>query len=194
MSVANEVELLNIALGYLGAGSITTTDENSKQARELSKHKGQALDEVLRKIAPAFAVKRAALVAYSTGTNMSDYDYRYTVPSDSLKILSLLDADDYTPLNVTFDIEDGILYCDESTLAVQYVYRQTDFTKFDSTFVEAYALYMAARVAPSLLPGGIKYQRQYLGLYYQKVIEAAGVANEVTSKSEQKPAEYNNWW
>lgn len=192
--VTNEVELLNIALGYLGVGSITTTGENTKQARALTAQKNQALDEVLSQIAPPFAIKRAALVAYSTGTNMTGYDYRYTVPSDSLRILSLLDAADYRYLVIAFDIEDGILYCNRSTVAAKYVYRQTDFTKFDSTFVEAYALYMAAKVAPSLIPGGIKYQKQYLTLYYQKVIEAQGKENEETIKGEQKPDEVNVWW
>lgn len=188
-----EVEVLNLALGYLGAGSITSTSENSKQARALSTYKDGALDEVLRRIAPPPAIKRAALVA-STTTNLTDYDYLYTVPSDCIRILNLLDADNYAYLTDSFDVEGGIIYCDLDSAAIRYVYRNTNFDDYDQTFMKAYALYMASEVAPTLIPGGLKYQQQYLALYEARVIEVKGQEVRETPKAEGFTEQYHEWW
>ena len=49
--------------------------------------------------------------------------------------------------DVDFRIENGKLYCDESSVTIKYIAQITDPTEFDSSFITAYASRLAAEIA-----------------------------------------------
>jgi len=186
------VEVWNMVLAYLNAGTVSSTTENSRQARALSVFADDTRQEMLRDLAPPFAHKVATL-SESSDTNYTEYSYIYDLPSDYLKIVDLLDSS-YYKYDTYYYIDDSHIYLNYTPGIIRYIYDCSDVTLWDNDFTEAYVLYMAAKVAPQLIPGGLKYQQQYLALYERKKIDAMGKAGEEEFNHDYTPQEYNDWW
>ena len=93
-----------------------------------------------------------------------DYDNRYNLPSDYLKIIKVIgDPMVFDPVRpipsrvrlrgagILYSIESGgtnkELLTDETEAAIKYIANLTDPVKFDDTFVETFALLLAAQLA-----------------------------------------------
>lgn len=144
--MASEVDICNLALQRLGAKSITSLTENSKNARECNRIYAHARDSELRAHPWAFARKRVQLAASSTAPTFG-FDNAFPLPADYLRILPTAAQED-------FQIEDrSILTDDGSPLDVIYIKRVTDPNEFDQLFsdllVSRIALDMAEIITQS---------------------------------------------
>lgn len=190
--MATEVEIWNMALGYLKAGTVTTTSDNSAQARALSTYAEFTRQEALRDLAPPFAQKVATL-SESSDTNTTQYSYIYDLPSDYLRVIEVLDSD-YYRYDAFYYVEGQHIFMNYSPGIIRYVYDNSDTTTWDADFVELFALLLAAKAAPKLIPGGLKYQQQYFAMAERKKIDCLGRWGEENFNHEYTPDEYNAWW
>lgn len=78
-----------------------------------------------------------------------DYLFAYVLPSDYLRALEWNGAEAGTG-QAEFDIEAGTLLSDDTENEFRYVASITDTTKWDSNFIEAFCLKLAARIAPGI--------------------------------------------
>lgn len=85
--------------------------------------------------------------AYSSAGSLTEYiateyAYRFELPSDCLRLLRInaTEADDYR-------VERGFIYTDEGTVHIEYIFDQTDESKFDSQFVDLLAARLSAEIA-----------------------------------------------
>lgn len=77
-----------------------------------------------------------------------EFSYQYALPADCLRVTKINDS------AAKWKIESSFLLADNTSIKLLYVFRQTDATKFDSSFVEAMAARMAAEMVLPLTGKG----------------------------------------
>jgi len=90
--MTSKVEICNMALAHIRAGSINSLTEPSIQAQQCVLFYPQALGEVLESIRWGFAHKTAALGVLTT--DLFSWAYSYQYPSDCIRINYLLREED----------------------------------------------------------------------------------------------------
>ena len=85
--MASEIEICNLALGNIRAGSINSFTEGSIQAQQCNLKYSIIRDRCLREIVWSFNRKIEALATLSSVT-IFNWAYAYQYPSDCLKIRS----------------------------------------------------------------------------------------------------------
>lgn len=164
--MASEVDICNIALGYLGdSATVSSLDppEGSAQAGHCSRFYPITRDALLELHPWNFATKRQTL-ALLDATPPSAWAYAYALPSDVLKPLAVLDPeapDDFNQVGSyspqTFVVETmsdaDVLLTNQENAVLRYTALVSDTTKFTPLFVEALAWLLASKLAGPLLKG-----------------------------------------
>ena len=96
--MTSKVEICNMALAHIRAGSINSLTESSVQAQQCALFYPQALGEILEDIRWGFAHKVAPLALLSSTTFQWAYSYQY--PSDCIRINYLIRESDEVDLTV----------------------------------------------------------------------------------------------
>ena len=86
--MASVVQICNSALNQLGAASITSLTDNSKNARLCNERYATVRDAVFRSHPWNSLIKRQQL-AQDTATPAYGFSYQFTLPSDCLRLLNL---------------------------------------------------------------------------------------------------------
>ena len=86
--MASVVQMCNSALNQLGAASITSLTDNSKNARLCNERYETIRDAVFRSHPWNSLIKRQQL-AQDTATPAWGFKYQFTLPSDSLRVLAI---------------------------------------------------------------------------------------------------------
>ena len=144
------VAICQRALHKMGAGSITSLNDNNEKARVLKVAYDPVRKAELRRRRWKFAIKRAALPELAD-TPISGYDHQYQLPNDWLRLveggdlISVADTSDYrTSPNALYAIEGRAILTDLSApLQIRYLADITDANLFDACFCES----LAARLA-----------------------------------------------
>lgn len=95
------------------------------------------------------------------------WDYLYSLPSDVLRIVALNGYSENEP-RAKWEVKGGILMTNEETADIEYVSNSVSPTVFDSIFVEALSLKLAAKLAKPLT-GSSKIAEDAL-VEYQRVV------------------------
>lgn len=132
-----------MALNEVGEGSIISLTEKSKSGRLCNQFYALTRDMLLRSHVWNFATKRVEL-AQLTETPAFDFDFQFQLPADCLKVQKTDDSRDI------FKVEDGMLLSNNAVVKIVYTRRVEDTTKFDSLFVEALYLAIAAKIVFNL--------------------------------------------
>ena len=146
--MASQVEICNGALNQLGATTILTLTEDSKNARILNQRYNAVRDRVFREHPWNCLTKRAKL-AQDTTAPTYEFTYAYTLPSDNLRILKFADiATSYAVSNdINYKIENGKLLTDSGEVYILYVARITDTSVYDTSLSETLSAALAADIA-----------------------------------------------
>lgn len=123
----------------LGASNITSLGENSAAARALTNAYDPVLKDLLSKHYWKFATKRVEL-SLSIDTPVFEYSYQFALPGDYLTIIRI------EPADRIYSVEDGFLLCDENSVAIKYIFLNTDATTYSGSFCECLAILLAARI------------------------------------------------
>ena len=143
--MASKVEIANAALNGLGAERITTLDEDSESARKVDTIYESTLKALLRAHFWNFAMKEASLARLSDVPVLSDYTYIFQLPSDfvRLKKTNLDETDNYK-------VKGKRIYCNSTTLKIEYVYFCDDPNEYDAAFIDALSARLAAELCYSI--------------------------------------------
>lgn len=142
MSISKE-SIVNSALIKLGASTISSLTEDTKNALVMRELFGTAFLATLRAHPWNFAKKRVKI--YPTATPPAfGYDNAFDLPNDWVKTLNV---DTYGQDDVEFHTENNQILCNFGTLDLLYIYRNEDPSSWDPCFAEALAWRLARDAA-----------------------------------------------
>jgi hypothetical protein len=196
--MASQVEIMNLALYYLGTSEqIQSPDENSKAAIVLSFLFPFCVETTLAEaVLWPFATKRLALA--DLGTPPSDWGYRYRYPTDCLRARNIVRADGQDrpviPYEIAWDESGGrVILTHEAQAVLRFTARITNPSVFDPEFIEALAWQLAVKGSLSLSDSPAV--RQQVDAGYQRALVHAyaavlneGARTEPTYRSEAERA------
>lgn len=165
------IEIVNLALTYLGEPAIVSLSGNQK-AQALSAYYDQSRDEVLAYHPWSCALTRKKLTQLEID-NLTDFAYAYGYPSDCLRVMEV------TPTKVTSRgidterhmIEGNIVYSDFPGAVLRYIRRETLPTAYPPYLVEAIATNLARKIAASLIQSADVASRM-TQLYFTQLAQA----------------------
>ena len=147
------VDCCNSALQRVGAASILSLADNSREARACSIAYASNRRDELRKHTWNFAVKRVALAPDTTAPAF-DYLYAFTLPSDCLRVLR--------PPTVALDwVIEGrtILTNASNVLYLRYLADIEDCAQWDPSFYNVVAAALAVDICEPLTQSNTKIAR-----------------------------------
>lgn len=159
--MASEVDICNLALGFLGDTATVASlepPEGSAQAEHCARFYPIARDTLLQMHAWGFASRRVQLAEIS-GTPYG-WTHAYARPIDALDIIAIQrpGTPDYAEDREPFVCETGlqgneVIYCNVEGAIARYTARITDTTRFPPAFVTALAWQLASFLAGPILKG-----------------------------------------
>lgn len=183
--MASKTDIFNIALTMLGAQTVNSPDENSRNARVLNGVYETVRRSELRK-SPSwnFAVKTAKIPADSTPP-LFGKNYAYTLPGDFISLAPLYDEyGNYAARD--WVIEKGKIFSNEvAPLELRYNADIKAEGEFDDLFAMALAAKLAEVCCESITQSNTK--KQLMGQQYQDAIREARKADSFDSVSEFMP-------
>ena len=142
----SKVQIANLALIHVGAGTITSLTQDTPEARAVNAVYDLMRDAVLTDHPWNFAVKRVAPSLDAT-TPVFDFTYRFDLPTDYLRLLSIED-------NPRYKISGQFIECDSNAIKIKYIAENDIPGEYDSIFVTALALRIASVIAERLTQSG----------------------------------------
>ena len=174
------VDICNEAMHVLGADTITSLTENSKEARYCNSAYAEKRDAVLRAHPWNVAITRGTLAKDATAPAFG-FDNQFTLPTNPycLRVLSFWDNNVDNELSaydsqVMFKIEGRKVLTNESECKITYIGRVIDTEQYDSLLVSALACRLAADGAYHLT-GSMNVSQQMQSLYETRLREARGI-------------------
>jgi len=148
--MSTETEIANRTLSRLGQTFITSlAQQQSIEARLLTLFFYSTIDELLSEFKWSFAIERIALASVSTA-NLTEYSYKYDLPNNYLKVITMLNSTNYSDIEDGWRIEGTSLYTDLSPAYIKYVKRITNATELPPVFTEALILRLAMKTCIKL--------------------------------------------
>ena len=162
--MASVVDICNGALNQLGATTILTLTEDSKNARLCNARYTQIRDSVFRSHPWNCLQKRLQLAADSDAPAWG-FTKQYTLPADCLRVLTILDYD------ADYKIEGRKILTDNSTMKILYISRVTDPNEYDELLRETISAALAADIAYAVTSSNPTATNMY-NLFQSKLKEA----------------------
>ena len=162
--MASIVDICNGALNQLGASTILTLTEDSKNARLCNARYTQIRDSVFRSHPWNCLQKRLQLAADSDAPAWG-FTKQYTLPADCLRVLTILDYD------ADYKIEGRKILTDNSTMKILYISRVEDPNEYDELLRETLSAALAADIAYAVTSSNPTATNMY-NLFQSKLKEA----------------------
>ena len=138
--MASVVEICNGSLNQLGATTILSLTEDSKNARLCNQRYTQVRDAVFRSHPWNCLQKRVELAA-DTDAPAWGFSYAYTLPADCLRLLRILDYDS------NYKVEGRKILSNTSSMKILYIGRVTDPNEYDESLRETLSAALGADIA-----------------------------------------------
>ena len=138
--MASVVEICNGSLNQLGATTILSLTEDSKNARLCNQRFTQVRDAVFRSHPWNCLQKRVELAADTTAPAWG-FSYAYTLPADCLRLLRILDYDS------NYKVEGRKILSNTSSMKILYIGRVTDPNEYDELLRETLSAALGADIA-----------------------------------------------
>ena len=138
--MASTVDICNGALNQLGATTILSLTEDSKNARLCNSRFTQVRDAVFRSHPWNCLQKRVELAADTTAPAWG-FSYAYTLPADCLRLLRILDYDS------NYKVEGRKILSNTSSMKILYIGRITDPNEYDELLRETLSAALGADIA-----------------------------------------------
>ena len=150
--MASVVEICNSALNQLGASTILSLTENSKNGRLCNSRYETVKDSVLRAHPWNSAIKRQTLAA-DTVTPDWGFEKQYTLPSDCLRVLTIQNYES------NYKIEGRKILTNDTSVKLVYVARITDPNEMDVLLRETISAALASDIAYAVTANATLQQR-----------------------------------
>ena len=162
--MASVVEICNGSLNQLGATTILSLTEDSKNARLCNSRYTQVRDALFRTHPWNCLQKRIQIAADSTAPAWG-FTYAYTLPADCLRLLKILDYDS------NYKVEGRKVLSNTETMKILYVARVTDPNEYDELLRETLSASLSADIAFAVTSNNTTSQNMYQ-LYQEKLKDA----------------------
>lgn len=201
MAGQSVVDVCNSALQRVGAATIQSLADNSREARACSVAYDSNRRDELRRHFWKFAIKRVVLAPDSTAPN-SDFAYQFSLPTDCLRVIMPNDA------YLDWSVEGRKILTNAATspfgttlptvttgtvstkLTLRYIADITDVTQWDPSFYSVLSLSMAADICEVLTNSTSK--RASIRDEYRDAMSEARVADAFESLPQDPPDD--QWW
>jgi len=162
--MASVVQICNGALNQLGASTILSLTEDSKNARLCNARYENVRDAVFRHHPWNCLLKRLQLAA-DTDAPAWGFTKQFTLPADCLRLIRILDYDsDYV-------VEGRKILSNSSTMKILYISRVTDPNEYDELLREVLSAALAADIAYAITSSNPVATQMY-SLYQEKLKDA----------------------
>jgi len=144
------VDIVNLALTKVGSATVSDWNEATKERRTATAIYENMRDRLLERFPWNFAMKRASLSSVGAAP-VFEFEYAYVLPTDCIRVYELYNY----PLE-PYAVEGGYLLTDLNAAAsgidvmIRYIARITSEADFPPSFVNAFAIALAAEIAPTL--------------------------------------------
>lgn len=162
--MASVVDICNTALNQLGASTILTLTEDSKNARLCNARYTQIRDAVFRSH-PFNCLQKRVELSSSTTTPAWGYSFKYDLPGDCLRLLRILDYDS------DHKVEGRSILSNNSSMKILYISRITDPNQYDELLRETISAALAADIAYAITSNNTT-QQNMIALYQDKLRDA----------------------
>ena len=162
--MASVVDICNTALNQLGASTILTLTEDSKNARLCNARYTQIRDAVFRSH-PFNCLQKRVELSSSTTTPAWGYSFQYDLPGDCLRLLRILDYDS------DHKVEGRSILSNNSSMKILYISRITDPNQYDELLRETISAALAADIAYAITSNNTT-QQNMIALYQHKLRDA----------------------
>lgn len=180
--MASETDVINAALVKIGEKRITSqgyASPTNERERIASEHYERLRDAELRKNRWNFSIKWASLSEDATEPDNPNYETRFALPADCLRLLEVDETKDYK-------VESGYIVCNvDDEINVRYVRRVTVVNDFDAIFYDALACRVAVEFCDRLT--GKRSKRQDVIGEYTAFMGQAANADAIESPLEEFP-------
>lgn len=147
-----------MALAELQQEPIADENEDSSNAVTLRTFFDTALDTALKAHPWDFAIKYTQLTLVSEEDNVTPYQFLFQLPADFLEYVRVYDSQG---TSVVYEAgANNALYTNTNPAYLKYIYRNTDFGSYDSSFAECLAVTLAEKCASKIV--GTQGREQYL--------------------------------
>ena len=145
--MASVVDICNSALNLLGASTISSLTEDSKNARLCNQRYEPIRNRMFRSHAWNCLTKRVQLAKDSTAP-VVEFANQYTLPTDCLRVLKVhTGTSDSIKDQIDYVVEGRKIKTDEGTIFLIYIATITDPNQYDTYLTEALAAAIAADLA-----------------------------------------------
>lgn len=162
--MASVVDICNGALNQLGATTIISLSEDSKNARLCNARYTQVRDAIFRSH-PWNCLQKRVEIAVDTVSPAWGFTYAYTLPADCLRLLKILDYDS------NYKVEGRKILTNSSSMKILYIARITDPNEYDELLRETLSASLGADIAFAITSNNQTAQNMYQ-LFQDKLRDA----------------------
>ena len=162
--MASVVDICNGALNQLGASTILSLTEDSKNARLCNSRYTQARDALFR-THPWNCLQTRLELAASSDSPAWGFTYAYTLPTNCLRLLRVLDYDS------NYKVEGRKILSNASTMKILFISRITDPNEYDELLRETLSAALGADIAYAVTSNNTTSQNMILS-YQEKLRDA----------------------
>lgn len=140
------IDIVNLALSKIGSATISDWNEATKERRTATAIYENMRDRLLEMYPWNFAMKRVALSSVGSAPSF-EFTYAYVLPTDCIRVYELYEY----PLE-PYAVEGGYLLTDlaAANVKIRYIAKIETEASFPPSFVNVFALAIAAEIAPIL--------------------------------------------
>lgn len=155
--MTDQLTLYNRALGHCQETKLATITENRPSRHVLDLHYTDVLKDMIEGGFWHFAMRSVSITYDPDISPAFGYTKAFNTPEDWVKTYQVSASDRFTPPLEDWIHESNLFWCDQETIYLRYVSNSDDGYGYDldrwtERFTKAFALELAARIAPSL-PG-----------------------------------------
>jgi len=184
----SEVSICNMALTRIGQSRITSLSQTGVLAELSTLYYEATLNELLTAYKWPFAIARQQLSS-SAEINLTPFTYKFQLPVNSLKVITMISGDDYSDLTVDWEIEGDKLLSDTSPGIIKYISTMPNPTKLPQVFVEALYLRIASKMVVK-----ITQDQSLMGMLFQEYVAAFQSATALIGGNSQAKAQPDERW
>ena len=171
--VYSSTRICNMALTRLGESELLTSlDTDTRPPAIILRENYESLREVINADSPwAFATRRATLAVDAGATPNHEFSYAYTLPVDYMALVRT--EDDAEGFYSDHRIEGDYLLTNETTVKIEYLYRQPDINKWSNYAREALVTLVMAECGPGIKKRlSANYVQGLISVYEDKIFTA----------------------
>lgn len=179
----SKLEIINKALGMLGANQVKNIEDHTLEAEAARKMYQPALDSVLAETDWTFAIKRVLLPLSNKEPAWGNGNY-FELPADLLKIVDVMDR------HILWRREGNYIFTPASEFGLVYVARCVDPTYYPSYFIDALSAKLAVEMC-YLLTNSTEKTNGLIELYEGQYLPNAKTKN---AREKSSPKVEDSYW